>query len=115
MNSDLLMLVALLLIVFAILQAGKRKIAAIINHRKNYKNEEVFKMKALAQNFIGKECLVYTVASDSNAVKGTVKEVTDSGLLIESDGGLQAVNLEYVTRIREWPKDAKGKKKIFFN
>ncbi len=68
-------------------------------------------MKELAQKFIGKECLVYTVASDSSAVKGTVKEVTDNGLLIECDGNLQAVNLELVTRIREWPRKKNGKKK----
>ena len=30
-------------------------------------------MKELAQKFIGKECMVYTVASDSNSVNGTIK------------------------------------------
>ncbi len=68
-------------------------------------------MKKLAQEFIGKECMVYTVASDSNSVNGMIKEITDSGLLIEKDGNLQAVNLEYVTRIREWPRKKNGKKK----
>lgn len=68
-------------------------------------------MKELAQKFIGKDCLVYTVSSDGSAVKGTVKEVTDNGLLIECDGNLQAVNLELVTRIREWPRKKNGKKK----
>ena len=68
-------------------------------------------MKELAQKFIGKECMVYTIASDSSAVNGTIKEITDNGLLIESSGNLQAVNLEYVTRIREWPRKKNGKKK----
>lgn len=68
-------------------------------------------MKELAEKFIGKECLVYTIASDTNSVNGTVKEVTDNGILIEYKGELQAVNLEYVTRIKEWPKNSKGKKK----
>lgn len=68
-------------------------------------------MKELAQKFIDKECLIYTIASGSDPVKGTLKEVTDDGLLIERDGNLQAVNLEFVTRIREWPRKKNGKKK----
>ena len=68
-------------------------------------------MKELAQKFVGKECLIYTIASDSNAVKGTIEEVTDNGLLIRCGEELQAVNLEFVTRIREWPRKKNGKKK----
>lgn len=68
-------------------------------------------MKELAQKFVGKECLVYTVASDSSVAKGTIKEITGRGLLIDCDGNLQAVNLEFVTRIREWPRKKNGKKK----
>lgn len=109
-----LLLIALLLIGSAIMQRKKRKLAAIIHHRKNYKNKEIFKMKELARQFIGKECLVYTVASDSNAEKGIIKEITENGILLDNNGNLQAINLEYVTRIREWPRDAKGKKKMFF-
>lgn len=71
-------------------------------------------MKQLAQQFIGKECLVYTVG-DTNAVNGTLQQVTDSALLLEKSGFLQAINLEYVTRIREWPRDKKGKKKTLFD
>lgn len=114
MNMHLLSIIAMFLILYAILQGRKRKSAAIIHHRKYYNHEEIVKMKELAQQFIGKECLVYTIVSDSVAVNGTIKEVTENGLLIEKDGNLQAVNLEYVTRIREWPRNAKGKKKTFF-
>lgn len=110
MSSYWLLMVAILLILFAIMQRKKRKNAAVINHRKNHK-KEIFKMKELAQKFIGKDCLVYTIASETTSAKGVIKEVTENGLLIESDGNLQAINLEYVTLIREWPKNAKGKKK----
>ena len=72
-------------------------------------------MKELAQKFVGKDCLVYTITSDGNSVKGVIQEVTENGLLIESEGNLQAVNLEYITRIREWPRNAKGKKKTVFD
>lgn len=68
-------------------------------------------MKELAQKFVGKDCLIYTITSDGNAVKGTLKEITDSGLLVDCEGNLQAINLEFVTRIREWPRNKNGKKK----
>ncbi len=68
-------------------------------------------MKGLAEKFIGKECLVYTITSDTTSIKGTITEVTDNGILVEYNGNIQAVNLEYVTRIQEWPKNSKGKKK----
>lgn len=104
------------LLLFAVLfilwhaQRKKRKTAAIVNHRHHH-NREGLKMRELAEKFIGKDCLVYTIASDSSSVKGVIKEVTETGLLIDSNGSLQAVNLEYVTRIQEWPRNAKGKKK----
>ncbi len=68
-------------------------------------------MKELAEKFIGKDCLVYTIASNTESIKGVIKEVTDSGILIEYNKELQAVNLEYITRIAEWPRNSKGKKK----
>ncbi len=114
MESYQITFIVMLLVVFWILQSKKRKNAAIINHRRNHKNKEIFKMKELAQQFLGRECLIYTVASDTNAEKGMIKEITENGILLDYNGNLQAINLEYVTRIREWPKDAKGKKKVFF-
>lgn len=68
-------------------------------------------MKELAQRFIGKESLIYTVSSDTSAEKGIIKEITENGILLDNNGNRQAINLEYVTRIREWPRNAKGKKK----
>lgn len=112
MNYYLLFII-MFLIVF-MLQLRKQKNAAIIRHRKNHKRQENKEMKELAQKFIGKDCLIYTIASSTEAIKGIITEITDSGLLVDCSGNLQAVNLEYVTRIREWPKNAKGKKKSVF-
>ena len=112
MDSYFIILLALLLLVIIPGIQRRRRLAAvrhILNRKKQ--NKENIAMKELAQKFIGKECLVYTVASDSNSVNGTIKEITDTGLLIENDGYLQVVNLEYVTRIREWPRKKNGRKK----
>ena len=112
MDSLYLILIAVLLLVIIPGIKRRRRLAAvrhILNRKKQ--DKENIAMKELAQKFIGKECLVYTVASDSNSVNGTIKEITDTGILIENDGYLQVVNLEYVTRIREWPRKKNGKKK----
>lgn len=106
-----LIFIALILIFLSLRRERKRKIATIVNHRKNHKNKENTKMKELALKFIGKECLIYTVTRDGVSVKGTVTEITDGGMLIDCEGRLEAVNLEYVERIEEWPRNAKGKKK----
>ena len=48
-------------------------------------------------------------------MKGTIKDVADDGIIIERGDGIEAVNLEYVTRIREWPRNVNGKKKAIFD
>lgn len=68
-------------------------------------------MNELAKRFIGQECIIYTITSNDGSVQGVIKEVTDSGMLIEKKTGeLEIVNLEFVTRIREYPRKKSGKK-----
>ena len=67
-------------------------------------------MIELAKRFIGKECIIY--AFDSNhQFEGIVKEVSDNAILLEKDGKLEALNLDFVIRIREYPRKKNGKKK----
>ncbi|MBD5161860.1 MAG: hypothetical protein HDT14_07600 [Oscillibacter sp.] len=69
-------------------------------------------METLAKQFIGKECIIYTITSNDGSVQGTIREVGGGGMVLEdAQGQIQAVNLEYVTRIREYPRNKKGKKK----
>ena len=111
-SSYIIILVLLFLVIIPWIMRRKR--AAAISHIMNKKhNGEYSEMRELAKQFIGKECIIYTVAADS-AVKGTVREVGESGLILERADGVEAVNLEFVTRIREWPRNAKGKKKQIF-
>ena len=67
-------------------------------------------MLELAKTFIGKECLIYSF-DGSHQFEGVIKEVTDGALLIEKDGKCEAINLDFVIRIREYPINKKGKKK----
>lgn len=82
-------------------------IQRIIQKRKHGK--ERMRMKALAEKFVGKECLVYTL--NSQQVSGTIVEVSDGALLIDNGKESEVVNIDYVIRIREYPKNKNGKKK----
>ena len=99
------------LLFFVISQQGKKqKTAAVVHHIKN-KKKEAEAMEALAKQFTGKECIIYTINSNDGSIAGIIREVSGGGMLIEdARGQLHAVNLEYVTRIREYPRNKKGKK-----
>ena len=65
-------------------------------------------MLELAKRFIEKECIIYTF---NNQLEGVIKEISGNALLIEKKGMLEAVNLDFVVRIREYPRNKNGKKK----
>ena len=66
-------------------------------------------MKELAEKFINKECLIYSF--DSHQYEGIIKEVTEGAILVEKKGMIEAINLDFVIRIREYPRNKNGKKK----
>lgn len=66
-------------------------------------------MLELAKKFIGKDCLIYTY--NNTQISGVIQEITGNALLVENGGSLEAVNLDYVLRIREYPRGKNGKKK----
>ena len=66
-------------------------------------------MREAAEKMIGKDCLIYLLSGGQ--VTGIVREVTGHSMLIESSGTREFLNLDFVVRIREYPKTKKGKKK----
>lgn len=69
-------------------------------------------MKELAKQFIGKECIIYTITSNDGSVQGVIKEMNDGGMIIEKNSGdREIINLNFVTRIREYPRKKNGRKK----
>ena len=65
-------------------------------------------MKELAKKFIEKECII---SSFNSQFEGVIKDVTDGAILVEKGGKLEAINLDFVIRIREYPRNKNGKKK----
>ena len=68
-------------------------------------------MKELAMRFMDKECVISSF-DGNHQYEGIIKEVTDGALLLEKDGKIEAFNLDFVIRIREFPRNKKGKKKL---
>ena len=107
-SSTYIPIIILWIVIFIMLRNRKAVIARqIIKKRKLEGNTE---MKELAKRFIDKECLI--TAFDSNhQFEGVIKEVSDSAILVEKKEAVEAINLDFVIRIREYPKNKKGKKK----
>lgn len=107
MNGFIFICCFMPLIVLLLIEYNNKKlISQAIRRKKSAKGRII--MRELANKFVGKECLIYTLNSQ---ITGTIKEVSDSGLLIENDNNVEVVNLDYVVRLREYPKNKKGKKK----
>ena len=88
------------LLLFVILPAQRRKKTTIIANKILYRNEtEKKEMFELAKRFIEKECAIYTF--DGNQYTGTIKEVTEGGVLIDRKGKTEILNLNLVIRIKE--------------
>ena len=67
-------------------------------------------MKELAKRFLDKECLISSF-DGNHQYCGIVKEVADGAIILEKNGQLEAINLDFILRIREYPRNKKGKKK----
>lgn len=108
MGTTYIPIIVMFIVLFLLLRTQKAVIARKIIKKR--KMEDGAKMIELAKRFIGKECLIYAFDS-SHQFQGTIKEVSDGAILVENGGAIEAVNLDFVIRIREYPKNKKGKKK----
>lgn len=95
----------LFLIIIFITQRNEKAVLKNIISKRKTEDSEMFE---LAQKFINKECIIYTFNSQ---ITGTIKEVNEGGILIEKSSTLEAVNFDFIVRIREYPKNKNGKKK----
>ena len=98
----------LFLPIFIVLIEQKKNKDWMINYLKLKQRKENHIMKEAAEKFIDKECMIYLLSGDVN---GIIREVTDHSLLIETPTDRQIINLDFVIRIREYPKNKRGKKK----
>ncbi len=111
MNSSIYTLIVIIFLVIIMFWRERKNIIAKKTIKKR-KMEGNIEMIELAKRFIGKECLIYAFDS-SHQYEGVIKEVSDGAILIENNGTIEVINLDFVIRIREYPKNKKGNKKSF--
>lgn len=97
-----------IILLFVIIFINSRNEKIVMKNILNKRKMEDGQMFELAQKFIDKDCVIYTFNSQ---LTGIIKEVNDGGILIEKDGNFEAVNFDYIVRIREYPRTKNGKKK----
>jgi len=108
-NTYLYLIVfCLLLWVIWMTQRDQQAIIKKFIKNKRKKRMERVEMVELAKRFVGKECIIYTFNSQIN---GTIKEVSDGAILLDNKGTEEAVNVDFIIRIREYPTKKNGKKK----
>ena len=109
MNSSYIPIIILWILIIAMLLRSRKAAVAkrIVKKRKMEGNTE---MKELAKRFVDKECIIASF-DGNHQYEGVIKEVTDGAILLEKDGKIEALNLDFVLRIREYPRKKNGKKK----
>lgn len=106
-------IIIMLLVIFLSLQRS-RKTAIARKMIKNKRSGDRLKMIELAKRFIGKECLLSSF-DGNHQYEGVIKEVVGGAVLLEKDEKTEIVNLDFIIRIREYPKNKKGNKKTFIS
>ncbi len=103
-------IIYLALFILFITALRRNNLVVIRKHLRQKKGKKI-KMTEMINKYIGKECLIYTCTSSSQ-ITGVIKSCNEGWLEVENKNGqCDLVNCEYITRIREYPKNKNGKKK----
>ena len=99
----------LLLLVILNQQRERQIIQKQIVKKKKQRRKGNQAMIELAKEMVGKECLIYTF--NGVQLSGRIAEIRENAVLLDNGKEKEIVNLDYVVRIREFPKNKKGKNK----
>ena len=105
MNPAIYIAIFLPLLIMLLQQKQNNTALLMLRHKRKGARSD---MKDLARHFIGKDCLVYTF--NGTQLSGVIKEVTENALLMDNKGSPEAINLDFIVRIREYPTNKKGKR-----
>ena len=109
MSSWYFGVIFLLLIVLSLQRQQKENSRKASAKRRELRKKGAINMSELIKGYIGKECLIYV--SYSSTVDGTIIKVEDQWIEVQTATGSQLINIDHISRIREYPRDKKGKKK----
>ena len=106
----------LFIVLFAQYQTKKRMrqkhiLKEIRAHREHRKKVDL-NMSEVVKRFVGKECIITTM---NETVTGVVEAAEEKWIVISPVGknttGTEIVSMDYIIRIREYPRNKNGKKK----
>ena len=100
----------LVLFVLPAQRARQLRRIRIAKKNRNKRKKGDFTMNELIKNYIGKEVVIYVSTS---GVSGVVTKIEDNWVEVENKNGQkQLLNTDYISRIQEYPRNNKGKKKL---
>ena len=77
------------------------------------------KIEEALAGFVGKEVIVYTVSNGlatGGAIECTIDEIGDGWLRIKQENDNESImNIDNVIRVRDYPRNKNGKKKMIFD
>ena len=100
--------IAIMILFILIFTQNRNKSVMMKQFMKSKNKEDKKEMLELAKRFIGEECLIYTFNSQ---LSGVIKEVSEGAILVESGNTSEVINLDFIVRIRQYPRKKNGKKK----
>ena len=80
----------------------------ILNIIKNKRRKGLEAMSEAIKKCIGKEVIITTM---STQIVGTVEAVEENWLSVKARNGSEIINVDYISRIREYPRNKNGNKK----
>lgn len=102
------MYIVIFLVLFLLFEERKHREMLFFRILRGRKQGTKRSMNEVINEFVGKECIIYTINSQ---IIGTLTELKEGWIVVETPGGKEALNLEHIGRIREFPRNKKGRKK----
>ena len=101
----------LVLMLFLIFWTQKQELNTILCLRimRRKRGNEKGSLTAMFEQYVGKEGQIYTMNSQQRS--GTILSIENGWITLQSASGTEVVNLDFVLRIREFPRNKRGKKK----
>ena len=89
-----------LLVILLEQEQSNAQMATLRVKKRKARKEGLEHMNESVKQFIGKNCIIYTY---NNQLTGTVVSVEDNWMTLKTKTVSELVNLDYISRIREYP------------
>ncbi len=108
MSSYFPIFILFVILIFLFRQEKAQNIRRIIRKRKK---KGMTYMNDIFNRYIGKDCIVYISNGGSGVIECNVTGIADNWLTVRTRDGDEAINFDYIVRIKEHPVNKNGKKK----